>query len=72
MDLSAGWLFSSFVVSSVGFGFFLYGKKEARVPPLAAGLALMVFPAFVSSAALMFGIAGAVVGGLWVATRHGL
>jgi hypothetical protein len=31
---------------SVGFGFFLYGKKQSMIVPLVCGLALMVFPYF--------------------------
>jgi hypothetical protein len=31
---------------SVGFGFFLYGKKQMMVVPLICGLTLMVYPYF--------------------------
>lgn len=34
---------------SVGFGFFIYGKKQAAFVPLVCGLALMIFPYFVSN-----------------------
>jgi hypothetical protein len=33
----------------VGFGFFLYGKKQGAIVPLLCGMALMVFPYFVSN-----------------------
>ncbi len=33
----------------VGLAFFVYGKKQAAVVPLVCGLALMVFPYFVSN-----------------------
>ena len=37
------------VFSSIGAGFFLYGRKQ-RVPvPLLCGLALMVYPYFISN-----------------------
>lgn len=39
--------------SSIGFGFFLYGKKQRAVVPLVCGLVLMIFPYFVSNAALL-------------------
>ncbi|MFC5491333.1 hypothetical protein [Dokdonella soli] len=39
-----GVLFGSF-----GLGFFIYGKKQRMIVPLVCGLALMVFPYFVSS-----------------------
>jgi hypothetical protein len=32
---------------SIGFGFFLYGRKQRAIVPLTCGLALMVFPYFV-------------------------
>lgn len=34
---------------SIGLGYFVYGKKQNAMVPLACGLALMVFPYFVSS-----------------------
>jgi hypothetical protein len=33
--------------SSIGLGFFIYGKKQRAVVPLVCGLALMVYPYFV-------------------------
>jgi hypothetical protein len=72
MDLSHGSLIASMLVSTVGFGFFIYGKKQVRVPQLATGMTLMVFPYFVGSAALMVGIGTALVAGLWLAVRAGL
>ena len=33
--------------SSIGLGFFLYGKKQRSVVPLVCGLVLMIFPYFV-------------------------
>ena len=72
MDLSTGWLVSSSIVGAIGLGLFVYGKKQLRIPPLAVGLALMVFPYFVASP-LWIGVgAGVLVGGLWLATRAGL
>ncbi len=35
---------------SIGLGFFVYGKRQRAVVPLVCGLALMVFPYFVSGA----------------------
>ena len=34
---------------SIGLGLFVYGKRQRAVIPLVCGLALMVFPYFVSS-----------------------
>ena len=38
---------------SLGFGYFLYGKKQGAVMPLVCGLLLMVFPYFISGTALL-------------------
>jgi hypothetical protein len=35
--------------SSIGLGFFLYGKKQRAVVPLVCGIALMVYPYFVAN-----------------------
>jgi len=72
MDFSAGWLFATLLVSSVGMGLFLYGKKQARTPQLFAGLVLMIYPGFISSAAAMLAIGAALLGGLVLAVRAGV
>jgi predicted membrane protein len=33
--------------SSIGLGFFLYGKKQRAVVPLVCGLTLMIYPYFI-------------------------
>ena len=45
---AAGMLFGS-----IGLGFFVYGRRQKRVVPLACGVALMVFPYFVSNTILL-------------------
>jgi predicted membrane protein len=41
-------LFWGLFFSSIGFGFFLYGRKQKSIVPLMTGLALLVFPFFVT------------------------
>ena len=65
-------LLASLLVGSVGLGFFAYGKRQRRAPHLAVGVLLMVYPYFVSSVALMLGIAAALVGLLYLASYLGL
>ena len=72
MDLSAGALVASLVVSSLGLGLFLYGKRELRYPQLAVGFAMMAFPYFVSSAAVTWGLGAALALALVIAVRAGL
>jgi len=51
------WLFWGLIFGSIGFGYFLYGKKQGSPVPLVCGIALMVYPYFVGSSALaMIGI----------------
>ncbi len=38
---------------AIGLGFFVYGKKQRMIMPLFAGIALMVFPYFVSNVYLL-------------------
>jgi len=41
---------------SIGLGYFIYGRKQRAAVPLVTGLALMVFPYFVSNAWLLVGV----------------
>jgi len=41
------------IFSSIGLGYFLYGKKQKMTVPFAAGLALMIFPYFIESSILL-------------------
>ncbi|MFC5570208.1 hypothetical protein ACFPN1_09070 [Lysobacter yangpyeongensis] len=36
--------------SSIGLGFFIYGRRQQAAVPLVCGIALMLFPYFVSNA----------------------
>jgi hypothetical protein len=59
MDTSS--LFWGLLFSSLGLGFFVYGKKQKAVVPLVCGLALMVFPYFISSTIPLVAIGVALV-----------
>lgn len=37
------------IFGSIGLGFFIYGKRQKSVVPLLAGIALCVFPYFISN-----------------------
>ncbi|MFC5526146.1 hypothetical protein ACFPPA_10365 [Rhodanobacter ginsengisoli] len=49
--MSASTLLWGVLFGSIGLGFFLYGKKQQAIVPLVCGVALMVFPYFVSGTA---------------------
>jgi len=54
--LNASTLLWGMLFGSIGLGFFVYGKKQRAIVPLACGLALMVFPYFVSGTLLLIAI----------------
>ena len=54
--MSFAWLFWGLVFSSIGMGYFVYGKKQARIAAIGSGLALMIYPYFVGNLWLMFGV----------------
>ncbi|WP_425915495.1 amino acid transport protein [Acinetobacter sp. TSRC1-2] len=39
--------------SSIGLGYFLYGKKQKVTVPLVCGLVLMIFPYFVENTTML-------------------
>ena len=56
MDFSSNTLFLSLLFGSVGFGYFIYGKKQSKVIPLLVGLALCIYPYFVSNTYVMLAL----------------
>ena len=71
MDLSASSLFLSLLTSAIGFALFTYGRKNARLPQVFGGVALMVYPYFVASAAMSLVIGVLICIAVWVAVRMG-
>ena len=59
--LHASVLFWNLIFGSVGFGFFIYGKKQGLPVPLICGLALMIFPYFVSNVFVIVAIGIALI-----------
>jgi len=71
MDLSPGSLVASFVVSTVGYACFRYGKKQVRLPQVVVGIVLMLAPLVVSNPLALWSTGGVLCAGLWGATRAG-
>ena len=46
--MSTATLLWGLLFGSIGFGFFIYGKRQRMIVPLLCGLALMVYPYFVA------------------------
>lgn len=71
MDLTTATLVAGFLVSTVGFSLFLYGKKQVRPPQLVGGVLMMALP-FIVPGALWITVGGiALAGGTWAAARAG-
>lgn len=49
--MNASTLWWGLLFGSIGLGFFIYGKKQQAIVPLVCGIALMVFPYFVTGTA---------------------
>ncbi len=47
--MNESWLLWGLLFGSMGLGFFVYGKKQKAVVPMVCGLALMIFPYFISN-----------------------
>ena len=54
--MNESWLLWGLLFGSFGLGFFVYGKKQKAVVPLVCGLALMIFPYFISNAIILVAI----------------
>jgi hypothetical protein len=72
VDLDVSSIAAGFVVSGVGFVLFNYGRKMGRIPHVVIGLILMVFPYFVPSVLVMFGIAALLCALLYLGVARGL
>lgn len=46
-------LWISFLISTIGLGYFIYGKKAVRYSFLIGGLVLMIYPYFVPGLPLL-------------------
>lgn len=59
--MSASLLLWGVLFSSVGLGYFIYGKKQNAKVPMLCGVALMIFPYFVSSTVALVGTGAVLV-----------
>lgn len=70
LDLSPSGLIVGTVISGIGLGLFLYGKRAARAPQLIIGILLMGLPMFVTGALAMLAISSGLVAGMWALARY--
>ncbi len=64
-------LLLSLAIGCVGFVCFTYGRRQRRFPQMLAGVALMIYPYFVTGPLPMGAVAVAVLGLMWAAIRMG-
>jgi len=69
--MSTGTIIAGFLISTIGFSFFLYGKKQGRVPQLVAGILLMACPFVAPDPLWMSCLAVALLAGLKGALHYG-
>ena len=67
--MDSAWLLWSGLFSVIGMGVFAYGRRQRLGAPLLVGLALMVYPYFVSSTLAVVGIGVLLLVGLYVGNR---
>lgn len=53
MGMSMGGLMANLLFSLIGFFYFKYGRSTGSVPAMATGLALMLYPYFISNTLYM-------------------
>jgi hypothetical protein len=70
-DLSPGAMMAGLVVSSIGTGYLIYGKKQRRAPQLIVGIGLMVMPMLVESPWAILGLGVGLIASLMIALRYG-
>lgn len=69
MDFSFSYLFSGLVVSSIGGGLFMYGKKAAKPIHLIIGLLMCGYPIFITNLWAMWLLTVALIAPLYVLRR---
>lgn len=62
-DMSMSLVLSGLILGSIGFGIFLWGKKQQELVPILVGLALSILPMCIHSVALLWILSGGVLGG---------
>ena len=68
---SANFLFASLIWGSVGFGYFIYGKKQASWVAMVGGALMMAASYFVGSALLMSLICLGLIVAVYVLLKQG-
>ena len=68
---SPSFLFASLLWGSVGFGYFIYGKKQSSWVPMVGGIVMIVASYFAGTALLMSLISIAIIFAVWFLLKEG-
>jgi hypothetical protein len=68
--ISSGTLFASLLWGSIGFGYFVYAKKQRSAPALFGGIGLIAVSYLIASPLWMSVASVAVIAGVWFWSRH--
>ncbi len=58
-------LISGLIIGLLGMGIFIYGKKQSNLRCIGVGLAMCIFPYFITGLVAMWLCAGACLGAIW-------
>ena len=59
--MNTSWLLWGLIFGSIGFGFFIYGKRQKAIVPMVCGMILMIYPYFISSTGLLVSVGAALI-----------
>ena len=71
MNLDLSTIILGGFIGLIGAALVMYGRKEIRIPHIAVGLILLVYPYFVGNWVAVVAIAAALIGGLTFMSRLG-
>lgn len=67
--MNSAWLIWSSLFALIGLAVFIYGRRQHRGAPLVVGVALMIYPYFVSSSVALVLIGALLIAGLVVGSQ---
>ena len=68
---NASFLFASLLWGSIGFGYFIYGKKQQSFSPMVGGILMTIVSYFIGSALLMSLFCLGIAGGVYFLVKRG-
>jgi hypothetical protein len=69
---NTSFLFAALIWGSIGLGYFIYGKKQQSIGPMAGGILMIAVSYFISSALLMSLVCLGIVAAVYFLSKQGL